>query len=203
MLLLEFCGGEDRMPEHKHSHRVCPWWIGYFLATPLRRLLQNPRRILKPWVSEGALVIEPGPGMGFFTLELARLVGSGGRVAALDIQPKMLNVLKRRARRAGLLDRIDARLIGPDRLELADLKGKADLVFAFAVVHELPSAEGFLREAHEVLKAGGKLLISEPHPRVSKEDFDTTVRLAEAAGFHEKARPQIPRSLSVLMVRGN
>jgi len=189
------------MPENKHSHRVCPWWLGYFLATPARRLFQNPRRILKPWVSEGAMVIEPGPGMGFFTLELARLVGPRGRVVALDIQPKMLSALKRRARRAGLLDRIEARLIKPESMGLADLKERADLVFAFAVVHELPRAEEFFREAHEALKAGGKLLISEPHPRVSEEDFAGTVRLAEAAGFKEEARPKISRSSSVLLKR--
>jgi len=191
------------MAENKHSHRVCPWWLGYFLATPLRRFLQNPRKILKPWISEGAMVIEPGPGMGFFTLELARLVGPRGRVVALDIQPKMLSALKRRARRAGLLDRIEARLIKPESMGLADLKGRADLVFAFAVVHELPRAEDFFREAHEALKAGGKLLISEPYPRVSEEDFAGTVRLAEAAGFKEKARPAIRRNLSVLMARGD
>jgi SAM-dependent methyltransferase len=149
------------------------------------------------------MVIEPGPGMGFFTLELARLVGPRGRVVALDIQPKMLSALKRRARRAGLLDRIEARLIKPESMGLADLKGRADLVFAFAVVHELPRAEDFFREAHEALKAGGKLLISEPYPRVSEEDFAGTVRLAEAAGFKEKARPAIRRNLSVLMARGD
>ena len=191
------------MPESKHSHRVCPWWLGYLLATPFRRLLQNPRKILRPWVSEGATVIEPGPGMGFFTLELARLVGPRGRVVALDIQPKMLSSLKRRARRAGLLDRIEARLIKPESMGLADLKGRADLVFAFAVVHELPRAEEFFRESYQVLKSGGKLLLSEPHPRVSEADFVRTVMLAEAAGFKEEARPAIPRNLSVLMARGD
>jgi ubiquinone/menaquinone biosynthesis C-methylase UbiE len=35
-------------------------------------------------------VLEPGPGMGFFTLELARRVGAPGRVIAVDIQPKMI-----------------------------------------------------------------------------------------------------------------
>jgi ubiquinone/menaquinone biosynthesis C-methylase UbiE len=45
-------------------------------------------------------VLEPGPGMGAFTLELARLVGSSGRVVAVDVQSKMLDGLKRRAKRA-------------------------------------------------------------------------------------------------------
>jgi SAM-dependent methyltransferase len=79
------------------AHRVCPWWLGHVLINPLRRLWQDPRKILAPFVREGMTVLEPGPGMGFFTLELARLVGPSGRVVALDVQSKMLDRLKRRA----------------------------------------------------------------------------------------------------------
>ena len=61
---------------------VCPWWAGYILASPLRRLIQDPRSLLAPYVHPGMTVLEPGPGMGFFTLELARLVGPAGRVIA-------------------------------------------------------------------------------------------------------------------------
>jgi len=189
------------MAERKRAHRVCPWWLGYFLATPARRLLQNPKKILKPWVSEGALVVEPGPGMGFFTLELARLVGPGGRIVAVDIQPRMLEALRRRARRAGLLDRIDARLAAPAGPGLGDIAGKADLVFAMAVVHEIPQAAEFFREMHGALKPGGKLLISEPRHHVSAEALGRTIGLAVAAGFKEEARPDIPRSLSVVLTR--
>jgi predicted methyltransferase len=63
------------------SHHVCPWWIGYLLASPLRRLFQNPHELLASYMSEGMTVLEPGPGMGFFTLDLARLVGSSGSAA--------------------------------------------------------------------------------------------------------------------------
>ena len=78
-------------------HAVCPWRIGYLLASPLRRLLHDPAKILAPYVREGMTVLEPGPGMGFFTLELARRVGASGRVVAVDIQPRMLDRLKRPA----------------------------------------------------------------------------------------------------------
>jgi ubiquinone/menaquinone biosynthesis C-methylase UbiE len=71
------------------SHRVCPWWLGYFLLNPFRRLRQDPRKLLKPYVREGMTVLEPGPGTGFFTLELLRLVGKSGRVIASDVQPRM------------------------------------------------------------------------------------------------------------------
>jgi ubiquinone/menaquinone biosynthesis C-methylase UbiE len=61
-----------------HEH-VCPWWIGYLLASPLRRLVQKPEVILRPFLSNGMRVLEVGPGMGFFTLPMARMVGSAGR----------------------------------------------------------------------------------------------------------------------------
>ncbi len=72
------------------SHRVCPWWIGYLLASPIRRWLQDPGAIVGPYVSEGMIVLEPGPGMGFFTLEIARRVGPQGRVIAVELQPRLL-----------------------------------------------------------------------------------------------------------------
>lgn len=54
------------------------------MTSPLRKLIQNPRKILSPYVVPGMVVVEPGCGGGFFTLELARLVGPTGRVHALD-----------------------------------------------------------------------------------------------------------------------
>jgi hypothetical protein len=58
---------------------------GYFLLNPLRRLRQDPRKPLKPYVGEGMTVLEPGPGTGFFKLELLRLVGKSGWVIAVDV----------------------------------------------------------------------------------------------------------------------
>ncbi|MFY9643515.1 MAG: hypothetical protein WCD20_15720 [Rhodomicrobium sp.] len=67
------------------KHRVCPWWMGYLLASPIRKWWQDPARILSPYVRAGMTVLEPGPGMGFFTLEIARLVGPSGRLVAVDV----------------------------------------------------------------------------------------------------------------------
>ena len=71
------------------------------------------------------VVLEPGCGMGFFTLELARRVGKPGRVVAVDLQPKMLDGLRRRAKRAGLLDRLDIRRTEVDTLGVADLRSRS------------------------------------------------------------------------------
>lgn len=183
------------------AHRVCPWWIGYFLVSPLRRLWQDPRKILSPYVKSGATVLEPGPGMGFFTLDLARLVGPTGRVIAVDVQPKMLQALRRRARRAGLEERIETRLTGESSLGVDDLAGKVDFALAFAVVHELANPASFFRDVAKALVSGGQLLIAEPRGHVSGEDLTRTIEIAAAAGLRLVERPAIRGSRTALLVR--
>jgi SAM-dependent methyltransferase len=139
--------------------------------------------------------------MGFFTLELARAVGPGGRVVAVDIQPRMIARLKRRATRAGLNDRIDARLARPESMELDGLQD-VDLVFAFAVVHELPDAQSFFGEAAQAMKSGADFILAEPRGHVSVERFDEELKTAAAAGLHLINKLSIPRSHSALLKRG-
>ena len=182
------------------AQRICPWWIGYLLASPLRRLRQDPHAILSPFVSEGMTVLEPGPGMGFFTLELARLVGPRGRVVAVDVQPKMLEGLRRRAGRAGLADRIELRAPRGSHMGTEDLRAAVDFVLAFAVVHELPDIAGFFAESRQTLKAGGRMLVAEPTAHVAEEAFITTLGLAADAGFSIESKPAIPSSRSVVLV---
>jgi SAM-dependent methyltransferase len=173
--------------------RVCPWWMGYLLASPLRRLSYDPASLLKAYVKPGMTVLEPGPGMGFFTLELARLVAPNGRVVAVDIQPRMLKTLKRRAAKAGLLDRLEARLASADTMGIADLAGSVDFTLAFAVVHEMPTAARFFAEAAEASKPGASLLLSEPAGHVKAAEFETELQAAFEAGFALVERPSIPR----------
>ena len=79
----------------RRRHRVCPWWLGYVLVSPLRRLLEPPGKVLGPHVQPGMTVVEPGCGMGNFTLPLARMVGPSGKVICVDLQPKMIAALRR------------------------------------------------------------------------------------------------------------
>ncbi len=148
------------------THRVCPWWLGYWLICPVRLFWQSPREILAPYVHEGMTVLEPGPGMGYFTLELARLVGASGRVIAVDVQPKMIERLKRRATQAGLLDRLDARVAPAESMGIADLDGSVDFTLAFAMVHEFPDAGRFFAEVAAASKDGASLLLAEPSGHV-------------------------------------
>jgi ubiquinone/menaquinone biosynthesis C-methylase UbiE len=180
--------------------RFCPWWLGYALTCPVRRIWQAPRAILSPFVSEGMTVLEPGPGMGFFTLDLARLVGPSGKVVAIDLQQQMLDRLRRRARRAGLGSRIEPRLAHGARLGTDDLAGAVDFLLAFAVVHELPDPAGFFVESRAALKTGGKALVAEPTGHVSGDAFAATVTLAEQAGFSVEEGPPVRWCRSAILV---
>lgn len=185
------------------AKRLCPWWIGYLLLSPVRRLGQDPAKILAPYLREGMTVFEPGPGMGYFTLDLARMVGASGRVVAVDIQPKMLAELKRRAAKRGLLERIDARLAQPESLGLADLTGIVDFALAFAMVHEMPDASRFFAEAACVLKPGGSVLLAEPRGHVKDAEFEHELQVAAAAGLQLADRPSIRRCHAALLKKAS
>jgi len=183
------------------SERVCPWWMGYFLVSPLRRAFQNPTRILAPYVRDGMTVLEPGPGMGFFTLDLARLVGPSGRVVAVDVQSRMLDALRRRAAKAGLAERVTTRMAQSGGLGVGDLAGQVDFVLAFAMAHELPSAKIFFAEAAESLRPRGELLLAEPAGHVSADAFEDELRAAAAAGLRSRERPPIRSSRTALLIK--
>jgi tRNA A58 N-methylase Trm61 len=144
-------------------------------------------------------VLEPGPGMGFFTLELAHTVGASGRVVAVEVQAKMLDGLKRRAAKAGLLDRLDMRLATPDSMGLGDLSGTVDFVLAFAVVHEMPDAASFFAQASQALKPGAGLLLVEPAGHVKAVAFEAELTAASQARLKVTERPAILRSHTALL----
>ena len=143
-------------------------------------------------------MLEPGPGVGFFTLEIARLIGPSGRVVAVDVEPRMVSTLKRRARKAGLQDRTDARVVGAASMQLADLEAMVDFVFAFAVVHELPSAVAFFFEAARAMRPGAELLLAEPDGHVGEAEFADEIKAAADNGLGLLYRPSIDRSATAL-----
>ena len=169
------------------------------LASPLRRFLYSPEDILKPHVREGMNVLDVGCGMGFFSLPIARIVGEPGRVICVDLQERMIKGLVRRAKKAGLLERIDTRVSQKSSLMLDDIAGKIDFALAFAVVHEVPDKERLFSEIGQTMKDAGKLLIVEPKPHVPKTDFDKTISIARSTGFEVINNLAIRRSYAMLL----
>ncbi len=183
------------MTEHK---MVCPWWLCFTFDNPLRKLLHHPEAMLGSYVRPGSTVIDIGPGMGYFTIPLAKLVAPTGRVIAIDVQAKMLEALANRARRSGVSERIQPYLASPDSL---GNHPKVDFVLAFWMVHEVSDQRKFLTEIFGFLKPGGFFLLAEPILHVSKQSFLRTAQTANEIGFILKDTPKIRLSHSVLLTR--
>jgi len=146
-------------------------------------LLENPEKILGSHVLPGMTVLEPGSAMGYFSLPLARMVGPLGMVICLDIEKRMLDRLRRRARRAGLSDRIKELLCTPDELGAGEWQGKIDFIPAIHVVHEVGDQGRFLEQLYSLLKPGGRLLLRELKGHVKDEQFRAEIKTAGEAGF--------------------
>ncbi|MBC8488422.1 MAG: class I SAM-dependent methyltransferase [Bacteroidetes bacterium] len=185
------------------EEHVCPIWVGYLLASPLRKMAQNPDKILSKQVKPGMKVIDIGCAMGFFSLPLARIVGTDGSVVCIDLQEKMIKTLKKKADRAKLADIIETRMCTSDSLLINDLAGQIDFALAFAVIHEVQNKENLFSEIYRVLQQGGKLLIAEPKGHVSKENFGRLIETAQNVGFKIIEHSIIKRSHAVLLKKNN
>lgn len=180
-----------------HTH-LCPWWLTWTFDNPLRRLVHDPEGLVAPYVRPGARVADVGCGMGHFTTGLARCVGPTGHVLAVDLQPRQLAVVERRARRLGLHDRVTTRLATPGRL---DLDPGLDFVLAFWMLHEVPDVDGFLATIFAFLAPGGGLLVAEPAVHVGQATFDDEVARARRVGFEVQPVEGIRFSRAVLLLR--
>lgn len=179
--------------------KVCPAWVGHFLANPIRKLLHPPQRILIPYVKEGMTVLDVGCGMGFFSIPLARMVGADGKVICVDMQEKMLQGLKKRAQKSGVFTRMETRLCSQQTLGLQDLAEKIDFALAFAVVHEVPDPPRFFAELSAAMTPSGIVLLAEPKGHVSQEEFTITLSIAQQHRFALAEEPKIFRSRSAVL----
>ena len=109
-------------------------------------------------IQPGQTVCDMGCGNGFYTLELAKLVGPRGLVYAVDVQPQMLGFLARRAAEEHLTN-IRLVLGTPNDPRLP--KGKMDVVLCVDVYHEFSDPETMLAKMRESLAVGGRLVLAE------------------------------------------
>jgi len=178
------------------STRVCPVEEADRLDTRFRRWMQNPNRILKPYVEEGMTVLDFGCGPGFFSVELARMVGESGRIIAADLQEGMLHKLRDKIKGTELENRITLHKCEEDKIGIAD---KVDFVLAFYIVHEVVNKDNLFTEIETILKPSGQLLIVEPPFHVSKKAFEETIGKVKAAGFTEVKRPKVLFNKAVVL----
>jgi ubiquinone/menaquinone biosynthesis C-methylase UbiE len=179
----------------KGKNRVCPVERAGSLDNRFRRLLQNPRKILGPYIEEGMTVLDLGCGPGFFSIEIAQMVGKSGRVIASDLQEGMLQKLRNKIEGSELEERITLHKCQKNRTGVLE---KVDFVLAFYMVHEIPNQEEFFKEIETILKPHGQILIVEPPFHVSKTAFEETIRTARGAGFTPADSPKVFLSKAVI-----
>ena len=175
---------------------VCPWWLCFTFDNPLRRLIHDPESILGSYVRSGDTVLDVGPGMGYFTIPLAGLVGPSGLVIAADVQQRMLDALLRRARRRGIADRIQTHLTSPESIEIHQ---KVDFILAFWIVHEVSDQDRFFKQVKDILKPSRCLLLAEPVIHVTRRMFSRTLDAAKEMGLTVIENPRIAFSHSALL----
>jgi SAM-dependent methyltransferase len=163
-----------------------PEFMANVIDNPMRRRLQPPdeaarRHALEP----GMHVLEVGPGNGTYTMSAARRVGDEGRIVAIDIEPKMIERVIRRAEAEGLTN-IEARVADVYDLPFDD--GTFDAIYMTAVIGEIPDPDQAMREFHRVLAPWGTLAFSELLLDPDYPLAGTIIGKASVVGFELKQR---------------
>jgi ubiquinone/menaquinone biosynthesis C-methylase UbiE len=158
-----------------------PPFLTFLLENPVTERFVGERLLLERLrLAPGMRVLDAGCGPGRLTIPLAKAVGPGGRVVALDGQRAMLVKLEARLDAAGLTN---VRTLGGELGEGVLDEGGFDRVVLVMVIGEVRDRASALRELHAALGPGGVLSVTEA---VGDPDYHrpaTVLREAEAAGF--------------------
>jgi len=122
----------------------------------------------------GETVLDLGSGAGFDAFLAAKCVGPEGHVIGVDMTPQMIERATTLAATHGYTN-VEFRLGDIEALPVAD--GTVDVVISNCVVNLTTDKARAFREAHRVLKPGGRLMVSDlvlerPLPEAIRQDLD-------------------------------
>lgn len=180
----------------ENNQRICPVEIAGGLDNSIRRFLQNPRKILKPYIGKGMTILDLGCGPGFFSIEIARLLNGTGKVIAADLQDGMLEKVNRKTKGTELEQRIELHKCKENETGVTE---NVDFVLCFYMIHEVPNQDNLFRELKSILKPGGKVFIIEPKFHVSKGEFENMIISLNNIGFEIIDKPKVFFSRTVLL----
>lgn len=179
------------------KNRVCPVELSNSLDSKIRSWLQNPKKILNPFISKGMKVLDVGCGPGFFSIELAKMVGETGKVFSVDLQEGMLQKLRNKIKGTPLEEIITTIKCETDEIIVEE---KVDFILAFYMVHEVPNKKLLFETLKNILNDDGEILIVEPKFfHVSKKEFNLTIEKAEQIGLRSTQGPKLPFSFSAIL----
>ncbi len=179
------------------KNRICPVEYSGSLDNKWRRWLQNPQKILAPYLTQGMKVLDIGCGPGFFTIEIAKMIGDNGKVFAVDLQEGMLNQIRNKITGTQLQSRVQLVKSEKDGFNIPE---KVDFILAFYMVHEVPDKDNLFKKLKSVLSDNGKFLFIEPTLfHVSKKEFESSLQKAVNAGFKVSEGPKLTFSHSAVL----
>lgn len=196
--ILEYAGrdnGEQRI--YMAEAFVAKWHHLLLYPDWFRRLHQRPRKFLGELVKPGMIVADIGCGLGFYTIEMACMVGERGRVLAVDFQPEMLGFTQRKARKAAVSERVEFVQCTQDDLIVSEL---VDFALSMWVAHEVPDRYRFFKQIRGLLKPDGRFLLAEPKFHVGKELYKAICDDAEGVGLEKISEPRVGGSRAALFV---
>ena len=179
---------------------ICPAGLAGVLDNKLRQWIQNPHTILSPHLSPGKTAMDLGCGPGYFTTEMARLVGPEGRVLAVDLQQRMLDRLATQLHNTELGDRVIPHRCDPTDLKLPS-KASLDFILAFYMIHEVPDQDRLFRQLAAALKPGGCLLMVEPFFHVTARAVSNSLNHAKQAGLLVRKGPAMRLQHTAVLTR--
>ncbi len=180
----------------RNNQRVCPVEHAGGLDNKLRRIVQNPRKILVPYLKPGMTALDMGCGPGYFTLDMAKLVSTSGKVIAVDLQQGMLDKVDQKIKGTQLEKIIQLHQCGASQIGLQE---QVDFALAFYMVHEVPNQTSFFQEIKSLLNPKGRLLIVEPNFHVSKQSFNEMTASIQQIGFKIVDTPRMFFSRAILL----
>jgi cyclopropane fatty-acyl-phospholipid synthase-like methyltransferase len=142
------------------------WWF----YRPERVETEKPEELLDVLgIKKGDVVADIGAGPGFFSLRAAQHVGPSGKVFAVDVQPEMIDGLRRMAQKSGL-ENIVPILGSPDDPKLP--ANSVDAVLVIIAYHEFSHPAEMMHHIYTAMKPDARMLIVEykaedPNSRVS------------------------------------
>jgi ubiquinone/menaquinone biosynthesis C-methylase UbiE len=161
------------------------------LELPLRRQYMDPGEVLGMYgVNAGMEVLDAGCGTGIFTVEMARMLGSQGRVHAVDLQPAMIEHTRARVNGAGVGHLVQLHQVGLYDLPFAD--DSLDLAVLISTLGEIPDKPAALSELRRVLKPGARLGVTDELLFTTHLLSGSTRRWSEEAGFRLLAKSGSP-----------
>lgn len=168
----------------RHWSLPCPSWLVPLLENPYFEAVAGAQTVLnRAGVRPGMAVLDAGCGPGRLTLPAAERVGPAGRVVALDIQPRMIERLRRRLHAQGIAN-VETVLAG---LGAGQLPAETfDVALLVTVLGEIPDKARALREIHDSLRSGGILSVTEVLPDPHYQAVARVRALATGAGFREQ-----------------